>query len=154
MKAILTTAITFALFISLLASPAKAQDDDWTLYQEKEGVEIYQKSTNCHDPSEGYHRRHILLKFVNTTNQDLEVSWFIETWYNGNCSTCHEPEDPEFFHSIDLKANETKEGSCDVHKGQTLKIYETSITEDGEKAQEDIAELTDYDLHKLRVKPQ
>lgn len=137
--------------VMLIWTPASAQDASWTLFTEVDGVEVYQKSANCHDLSEGYHRRHVLLRFVNTTDQQVEISWFIETWYDGNCSTCHEPEDPEHFRSITLEPGESTEGTCSFHEGATLKVFETFLTPEGEKLQDDVAELSNFDLHNLTV---
>ncbi|MFO8054794.1 MAG: hypothetical protein R6U19_06480 [Bacteroidales bacterium] len=153
MKRILTVVFITSVFLGLSLSSVQAQDADWSLYKEADGVEIYQKSTNCHDPSEGYHRRHVLLKFVNTTDQDVRVSWFTELWYNGECNTCHEPENPEYYFSVELQAGETKEGRCDLAQGKTLKIFETTINEDGERPQQDIAKLTDFSLNNIQVSP-
>ncbi|MFO8054915.1 MAG: hypothetical protein R6U19_07130 [Bacteroidales bacterium] len=153
MKRILASVFITSVFFGLSLTSVQAQDADWSLYKEADGVEIYQKSTNCHDPSEGYHRRHVLLKFVNTTDQDVEVSWFTELWYNGECNTCHEPESPEYYFSVELQAGETKEGTCDIDEGKTLKIFETTINEDGERPQKDIAKLTDFSLNNIQVSP-
>jgi len=153
MKKIKLWKITGILLSTLviMSLSAQSQEETWTLLVEKDGVEVYQNSANCHDPSEGYNRRHVLLRFVNTTDQDVEVSWFIETWYDGNCSTCHEPEDPEHFRSITLKAGESTEGTCSVYEGPTLKVFETFLTPEGEKLQDDVAELSEFNLNKLTV---
>lgn len=150
----------FAVFVflsgislSILATDLQAQDSEWTLFKEVDGVEIYQKSTNCHDLSQGYHRRHILLRFVNTTDQDLKITWFDELWYDGNCLTCVEPEDPEHFQEVELAAGETVEGSCALDSERALKVFETFLTPEGEKLQDDVAELSQFDLHRLTIEP-
>lgn len=139
--------------LSLLTTEVQAQDAEWTLFKEIDGVEIYQKSTNCHIIEQGYHRRHILLRFVNTTDQDLKVTWFDELWYDGNCHTCVEPEDPEHFQEVQLAAGETVEGTCALDSERALKIFETFLNEEGEKLQDDVAELSQFDLYKLNVEP-
>ena len=67
----------------------KTEDkDEWQLYAEKNGVQIYYKTQECRIESQGLHHEYVLLKFVNTTDENLIVEWDNELWYNNKCHTC------------------------------------------------------------------
>ncbi len=147
MKKILPLFITLSLTISMFSFQVKAQDSDWELYKEINGVQIYQKVTECHDAANGLHQELILLKFVNTTDQDMELSWTLEAWYDGECSTCDDPDNAEYQFELTLSSGETATGTCDISEGKTLRIFKGFLDKEG------TATLTKFELNNMEVNP-
>jgi hypothetical protein len=118
-------------------------NDDWKLYETVNGVEIYYKSEECHDINKGMHKEHVLLKFVNTTEQVVLVNWNNHLWYDEKCLTC--VEDPEHKFSLTLQPAESKEGGCDENSDITLKVFSRFLN------YTDKPELTTFELSDLKT---
>ncbi|MGM0647026.1 MAG: hypothetical protein ACQESZ_01410 [Bacteroidota bacterium] len=146
MKKITTMVFTIFMLLTVLSSNVKAQDD-WTLYKEVNGIQIFQKPTECHDVANGLHQEIILLKFINTTSEDMEISWSLEAWYDGNCATCHDPDDEEYQFSLAIKGGETISGVCDIQQGNTLRIFKGFLDKEGTST------LTRFELNNIRANP-
>lgn len=101
------------MFFALLAFSnfTKAENPTkWQLLTEKSGVQVYFRYENCDDNINDIHQQMAVLKFVNTTNQNLSVEWDLEAWYNNVCTTCGK-NDKEHHFSTQLNAGETKIGN-------------------------------------------
>lgn len=146
MKKITTLVFTLFMLLTLLSSNLKAQDD-WTMYKEVNGIQIFQKPTECHDVANGLHQEIILLKFINTTSQDMEISWGLEAWYDGNCTTCHDPDNKEYQFSLSIKGGETISGVCDIQQGNTLRIFKGFLDKEGTST------LTRFELNNIQANP-
>lgn len=106
MKKTFLTIISIFIFSAVVFS----QSNDWELYGENNGVLIYSKTSDCHMPSQGLHQEMILLRFVNTTNQNMQIDFDIEFWAMEECLNCESIN--EDHRSILLNAGESIEGKC------------------------------------------
>ncbi len=133
MKSIGSTLITLILLAPLLGNsqenganepePKKLEKTkSWTQLTSKKGVEVQYKYQECHDKSNDIHKEHVMLRFKNTKNQDVTVSWRKLVWYDGECSGCG-TEDAEFEKQIELSAGETVQGGCDRKSPNALKVF-------------------------------
>lgn len=147
MKNLVSLILTITLSLSLMSMNLNAQDSDWKLYKEINGIQIYQMEKECHDEANGLHQEFILLKCVNTTSNDMELSWTLEAWYDGECTTCHDPDNPEYQFSVKVNAGESVRGSCDIREGKTLKIFKGFLNKEGTST------LTKFELKNLSAKP-
>ncbi|MFH2140778.1 MAG: hypothetical protein ABIJ97_00040 [Bacteroidota bacterium] len=116
---------------------------DWKLYETINGIEIYYKSEECHDLKKGMHKEFVLLKFVNTTEENLVIKWDNYLWYDGNCLTCI--EDAEYKFSVQLSAKESREGGCEYESELSLKLFSRFLN------YSDKPELTMFELANLKV---
>lgn len=147
MKKLTSTFIAIIVMFIFLAPQAEAQEDEWKLHKEVNGVQIYEKPTECHDETNGLHQEIILLKFVNTTSQDFKMTWTLETWYDGNCTTCDDPDNPEYQFSTEIKAGESIQGTCDIKEGKTLRIFKGFLDKDNTST------LTKFELKNIEANP-
>jgi hypothetical protein len=106
MKKIFLTLISIFIFSAVVFS----QSNDWEMYSENNGVLIYSKTSDCHMPSQGLHQEMMLLKLVNTTNQNMQIDFDVEYWAMEECMNCESIT--EDHRSITLNAGESIEGEC------------------------------------------
>ena len=116
---------------------------NWTLYTQSQGVQIYYKVADCDDASNGLYQKFLILKLVNTTGFDLDISWKKDLWYDDVCTTCND-QSKEHKTKIILKANSTIEGNCNNKK---LSIFSEF------KNHSNVSKLTKFELNKLVIKP-
>lgn len=118
---------------------------EWSTYIDLQDLKIEYKFVNC-NPSIGYDSEMLLLRFQNKSSQNLSVSWHSKQYYDGTCKTCSSPE--EYGFSIDLEAQETEEGTCELDAAIELKIFSkfTDINYHGEPTS-----LTSFQLGELIV---
>lgn len=147
MNKIVPFIFSIAIMLTFMSKNLSAQENDWKLYKEVNGVQIYQKTIECHDEANGLHQEIILLKFVNTTSQDFEMTWTLEAWYDGKCSTCHDPDNPEYQFSVKIEGGESVEGTCDIAEGKTLRIFKGFLDKEG------TAQLTKFELKNIEANP-
>jgi hypothetical protein len=101
--------------------PIIERSTDWVLYQEANGVQQYYKFMECHIPNEGYHREHVLIKLVNTTNIEKQVDWDMVIYY-GEKIVNPNGDNPEQHRSVTVPANGSVEGECKMGD-KTLRIF-------------------------------
>ncbi|MCF8331469.1 MAG: hypothetical protein K9H84_03370 [Bacteroidales bacterium] len=136
------------LILLLLLAPVLgfAQQENWTLHQEKNGVMIYKQSKIWKDASEGINQEMMLLKFVNSTDQALELEWYDVRWYDDNCVNCNHYQDPEYKHTLTLAPGETIEGKCSFDSPSGLSLFKRFIERESKS-------LTKFELRELIVNP-
>lgn len=104
------------LFLTIaISSVTIAQSNDWALYKQVDGVEIYTKLEECYD-NKLPDQRAVIIKVVNTKSADVTVDWDLMIWYNGKLITTV-PKDPENHFSFTVTKNSSVEGSCDTPRG-------------------------------------
>ncbi len=138
----------FAIFILLIAgltSIVKA-GNEWQLYSEKNGVQIYYKYSECINKQEGTEKEYVLFKVINTNDINMVVEWERRFWYDGKCKNC-DSNSPEYHTKFDLKAGEILEGCCDLQSKRDLKICSRVLNFN------DIPVLTKFELENLSVNP-
>ncbi|MGB0166621.1 MAG: hypothetical protein ACPF8V_07175 [Luteibaculum sp.] len=94
----------------------------WTEYYSNQELTIQTKYTNCEIPSEGLYAEYILLKFKNNTGNAIEVNWYNDTYYDGECTNCdHNSRDRK--RTIVLKPYEEITGECGVGLNNGLRVH-------------------------------
>ncbi len=153
-----------ALILSLLFAPflGKAQSNEsngkakpiklersqnWTPLTDKNGVEVQYKYVECHDNKNDIHKENVMLRFENTTDQKVTVSWKHLLWYDGSCDECGK-NDPEFRKQLSLDPGQVLKGDCDRGTPQKLKVFARFL--DTSKGRPD-TELTGIRLADLEV---
>lgn len=93
--------------------------EEWSLYQEVSGVEIYAKVEDC-PRNAGYDRRNVILKFHNTEEHNCSISYHMDLYYSGQCQTCDDV-DEEYSVTISVAPDQILQGDCDISQaGLTL----------------------------------
>lgn len=132
--------IFFFLFLRVNAG------GEWQLYQEKNGLQIYYKYSECHNDKEGSHKEYILFRIVNTTSVKLKADWERRIWYDGKCMNCNS-SNPEYHCSIEVKAGESIEACCDTGSLRILKICSKILNF------KDMPVVTKFEFENLTVNP-
>ncbi len=84
---------------------------NWTTYYSDSEIKIEYQYTNCEYP-ERFNQEFVILKITNLTNNDINVSWYNESWYDKKCINCSDEKSDEDFNKVYLKANEEVLGNC------------------------------------------
>lgn len=116
-----------------------AQTQEWADYTATDGVTIQIKKADCIRPDRGTAKQYYLLKVVNSNPYDVEVNFYrIMDYGNGmNSSTS------EYQTTLEIPANESKEGSCDSSK--QLKVFSKMLELKG------VRSLQNFELKNLTV---
>ena len=98
------------------------------------------------DPRHGYDAEYVLLRFTNKTKKQIDLSWYMDKYYNEVCNSCKYPD--EYYFELSLGANEVLEGTCDIECDFRLKIFSKFIDPQytGRKAR-----LTSFQLNQLQL---
>lgn len=96
-----------------------ATSASWQPYKSTQEVDVFVRTEQCHDEVNGMHREYLLLKFVNKTDRDVQVSWQQENYYGNACSTCGKDE---YKYSIKLTGQQIMEGTC-ADNSRELKVF-------------------------------
>jgi len=119
----------------------------WTLYMEKDGIQVYSMYEDCNDKVNGIHQENVVLKFVNTTGKNLSVDWDLILWYSDK-SINNDNSDKEYHFSIHLNAGETKAGSCkNRNKSKEMVIFSKFLNMENKSV------LNEFELRNFDVKP-
>ncbi|MBD3637484.1 MAG: hypothetical protein HUJ25_09040 [Crocinitomicaceae bacterium] len=118
------------------------ENSSWQLYSSVDGVEIYTMETDCYAQNIP-DQKAILIKVVNTSSEDVRVEWDLLVWYNGELVK-RDVSDKENHFTVEVRANSTEIGSCDVPRG-ALYIYKDFITYETD------TKLTDFELKNIQV---
>ncbi|QTN37982.1 hypothetical protein HZ996_02110 [Cryomorphaceae bacterium] len=140
-KWILSLAGALWMATAVAGAPEGINSLEWTLYTTENGVEIYMKKQACDDPANGVYLEYVLIKVVNTNNQDAEVSWVPHPFHD-NMPAFDSNSDDERSASFTLSAGSALEGTCG---DQRLSEYKRFTDKD------DMRELTDLELANLTV---
>ena len=93
--------------------------EEWSLYQEISGIEIFAKVEDC-PRNAGYDRRNVLLKFHNSEEHNCSISYHMDLYYSGKCQTCDDV-DEEYSVTISMAPDQILQGDCDMSQaGLTL----------------------------------
>ncbi|MBK9591517.1 MAG: hypothetical protein IPO32_08410 [Crocinitomicaceae bacterium] len=98
---------------------------EWTLYKSIQGVNVSFQEMSC-STNDAPAQVAYIIKFENTTNQSLTISWDLAVWYN-NEKLSHDVSEGENHYVIDLLPNQTVLGDCSTPFG-ALYIFKDFIT--------------------------
>ncbi|GAB4279450.1 MAG: hypothetical protein Kow0068_03450 [Marinilabiliales bacterium] len=113
----------------------------WTLYNETNGVQIFTKPHECHDYINDIHKQYMLLKIVNTNNENVTVSFDKNLYYN-NVYTPGENGENNVI--LEISPMSSIEGDCDSM--QELKIFDSYMEFEPK------SKLTKFELTNINVK--
>ena len=141
--------ILFAMSFINSYSENKTQlpSEEWEFYKEVNGIQIYFKHSECNDEKNGLYQELVLLKFINTTKENLTIEWDNELWYDGKCWTCDNDSKEENHFILKLKAGESIEGECGLDKSRILQIFQRYTNHD------DVPVLSNFELINISVNP-
>lgn len=138
--------LSFAIILLTCISITNAENPTkWQFLKEQSGVQIYYRYENCDDNVNGLHQQMAVLKFVNTTSQNITAEWDLEAWYNDICTTCGKI-DKEHHFSTQLNAGETKIGNFEKRGTQRELLIFAKFTN-----MENKVELTKFNLANLKI---
>lgn len=138
--------LAFSFVILAFIITAKAENPTkWQLLTEQNGVQVYFRYENFDDNVNDIHQQMAVLKFVNTTNQNLSLEWDLEVWYNGVCNTCGK-KDKEHHFTTQLNAGETKTGNFEKRGTQRELLIFSKFNN-----MENKAVLTKFNLANLKI---
>ncbi len=115
----------------------------WTTYVETAKVKIEYIKVDC-DPDSGMDYQGIMLRFTNLTNDEIDLTWHLDLFYDATCRTCGFDE---YDRTLTLTPNEVKEGDCNVKTNRTLDLF-VKFTD---AAYSKGAELTSFALTNMTV---
>jgi hypothetical protein len=119
----------------------------WTVYVSNQNFEIEYKASPC-NPSRGYDKEMVLLRFKNKSNTDLVFNWHMVMYFSETCKTCDYYD--EYHYSVPVSANSSVEGSCDLNGDYQLKIFSKFIDPIYKKGEQ----LNAFELRGLNVEAQ
>ena len=104
-----STYLVILMFVSINSIAGSLSN--WTTYYSDNEIKIEYQYTNCEYP-ERFNQEFVILKITNLTNNDINVSWYNESWYDKKCINCSDEKSDEAFNKVYLKANEKVLGNC------------------------------------------
>lgn len=142
-----TTKLFLITAVLWFCSWTYGQNNAWTEYKTASGVKIEYKKAECH---QGFfdNQAIVLLKFTNTNNYNVSISWFTERHRNNSCVNCHKVNDPENTYMLEVNANEIVAGDCEKSMTKNLYIFDHFI--DKAPGMSD-SRLTQFELQNIQV---
>ncbi len=137
---------TYAFSGNEKANIENLKTSELKLYSELNGVQIYYRLAERHDLHNGIHALYVELQVVNTTSENLHMSWNYDLWVDGICVNCNAVNKEEYSHQLDLNASETLEGNCSERKQNDLLLFIKYIDKE-------MRTLTDFELSNLTIDP-
>ena len=116
---------------------------EWKLYKDVEGVKIFFKLEERHDIKRGMHKEYLLIQIQNNSNENLEIKWKDELWYDEKCVNCQSNSE-EFNKSIIINSGLTIMGDCSDNNFPELRIHSKFLNYD-------LEELTKYEMSNIQV---
>lgn len=135
------------LFVLLIAFSASAftpstSSNDWKLYKEIQGVQVFTKVNSCKLEHTKNSANYLIFKYVNTTDKKVRISGRVDAYYNGICRSCGLNSPNEYEFSIDIKPNSTQKGNCSDEL-KAFKLYYGQLDKD--------ADLSKFELSNVAV---
>jgi len=106
--------ILFILIITIgsTAFTNSSTKNDWKLYKEIQGIQIYSKMSSCMLEHTTNSNQYLIFKYINTTKKNLRLTGRIDPYFNNLCRSCNLDSPNEYEFSISLKPGESQEGNC------------------------------------------
>ena len=113
---------TFAILFSF--SNAFAQQNEWELFQEVDGVKFYKKEASC-EFNNAPNQKWYLIKVENTNSYAVKAEWDKHMWYNNECANCdsYDETTPEDHQIVELEAGNSVEGKCEIPAINALSVF-------------------------------
>lgn len=89
-----------------------AQNQHWTLLEEMGSIKIEYRFQECTTQESAFTNYNVVfLKFTNSGNKAVQLSFTKEVYYDGVCFTCDESDVEENTHTLTLEPNSVLEGT-------------------------------------------
>lgn len=108
--------------ITALAQEGIQRTEDWQLFFENEHVRFYARYADCTDPSQGLYAEYYLLKAENKSAEQVTLTWFTDTYYDGGCTNCDHSKGDR-MRTLVLAPGESREGKCGPGPNIGLKVF-------------------------------
>jgi len=133
----------FFVFCSLSAAAQNAHGSSWSVYKDLDQVKIEQKVTTCSPQGSTDSHEYVFLKLTNKTSQPIHVTFRIESYFNGACTTC---TNDEYVFTFNVPANGSVEPSCSLNgTNDRLAVYVKSLT------QPNYSQFTKFELSEITI---
>lgn len=96
------------VFFSISATAQSAES--WTTYSDLEQVKIEYRTNQCNFSS-GVEADFYFIKLTNKTVEEVTITFRLEYYYNGECTTCH---NDEYVYTFKIPASGSLEPTCDL----------------------------------------
>ncbi len=136
-----TLLVSGFLLLGVLSSTFS--QSEWSFLEEKDGVKISWKYADC-DLEMGYDERRVLLRFENTSDQDVLLTYEAELFYDEECLTCDDPNG-EYRHEIELRSGTKIAGECSVYSSGAHQFFVRWVSQPNK------TELTKFNLANITV---
>ena len=114
----------FTFLFVLLISGVSAQN--WELISEDADYRIEQRHEVCKS-TQGYDYDYRILKFSNLSNDEIEIAFNFQRWYNGDfCQGCGQG-DHDDVRIVTLPPNSSIQGDC-VSAEDYLRVFDHAVT--------------------------
>jgi len=123
------------LFVLFWSNISFAQQSDWEIYAEIDGVRFETKFIEC------YSNEILTFRISNSNNYSVYIIWHEEVWVDGVCKQTGESDEDE--REIQLFSHEVASGSCEFKES----FYIGSKINRGSR----VMSLTHFDLKNITV---
>lgn len=114
-----------ALFSIFFTTFIMAQDG-WTEYYSSAGIKVMYRYADCHDDANGIHQQKVLLRFENTTNSNIGLTFSRVSDYGNNSNIS------EAACELNIASHSFLEGDCSS-KNKCLFFFAKHLNMDGRK---------------------
>ena len=121
---------------------------EWTLIQEKDGVKIFTKDSDC-KPGPEFNQDRKLFKYENTNSYRISMIWDFRLYNSQGCYTCND-ESGERHHVVELKANSSREGKCLNIKETEFGLF-VKFNDNQYKGDAEAHKLTKFEFENLLI---
>jgi hypothetical protein len=127
--------------------------DVWQEYQTFEGIKIEYRFQDCDSEGVGSFRNQTLVffRFTNTTNENLTLSWQVETYRNNVCENCARIGNGEHSFSVKLEPNQVIEGDCSSFDQREMYVFSNFINQINGMSDEVMVAITDFKFINLQT---
>jgi hypothetical protein len=92
---------------------------NWTTYVDNQDFSIEYKRTDC-DVNSGYNQQYFFVRITNKTQNEINLNWEMDLFYNDNCRTCGIGE---YQWQYKLDPLQSVEGECTVGAENELRLF-------------------------------
>lgn len=96
---------------------------NWVTYVDNQDVKIEYKRTDC-DLNSGLDQQYIFVRIRNKTQNEINLNWEMDLFYNDNCKTCGINE---YQWQYKLAPLQSVEGECTIGAENELRLFSKFI---------------------------
>ena len=96
---------------------------NWITYIDNQQVKIEYKRADC-DLNSGLDQQYFFLKISNKTQNEINLAWEMDLFYNDDCKTCGMGE---YQWTYELDSMQIVEGECTMDADKRLRLFSKFI---------------------------